>query len=88
MPFWSDSQEVRFKLEGAITLAVTAETEPRQSIMNLNFLVVQVPSAYNAILGWSGLNALQAIVFTYYLLMKFSTPNETDEVHADQMIAW
>ena len=49
--------------------------------------MVQVPSAYNAILGRSGLNAFQAIVSTYHLLMKFSTSNGIGEARANQTMA-
>lgn len=42
-----------------------------QSIVQVNFLVVQAPSEYNAIFGWLGLNAFQAIMSTYCLKVKF-----------------
>ena len=44
--------------EGMITLIVIAGRYPRQSRALVNFLVVKAPSAYNTILGRSGLNAL------------------------------
>ena len=56
-------------VEGEVTLPVTAETEPRQSTVHLTFAVVQVPSAYNTILGRPGLNALRAIVSMYHMLV-------------------
>ena len=44
-------------VEGTITLPVTTDIEPHQRTLRLTFLVVKVPSAYNAILGCLGLNA-------------------------------
>ena len=38
-------------IEGIIILPVIEGREPQQSIVNIDFLVVKVPSAYNAILG-------------------------------------
>ena len=61
-------------IEDAIVLPVTIGTEPYQKTLRLTFLVVKVPSAYNAILEHPGLNAFRAVVSTYHLLMKFLTP--------------
>ena len=52
------------QVEEAINLPVIARTEPYQSTVKLTFLVVKVPSAYNAILERLGLNTFQAVVFT------------------------
>ena len=75
------------QVDGAITLLATARKRPRLTTKTLTFLVVQVSSAYNAILDRPGLNAFQAIISTYHLLMKFSIPNGIDGVRADQMMA-
>ena len=61
-------------VEGAITLLVTVGTEPYQKTLRLSFLVIKVPSTYNAILERPGLNAFRAVVSIYHLLVKFSTP--------------
>ena len=37
-------------MEGEITLPLTMKTEPQYSTVLLIFMVIQVPSAYNAIL--------------------------------------
>ena len=73
--------------EGKITLPVTVGTEPRQSTVSLTFAVAQVPSAYNAILGRPGLNALRAIVSTYHLLVRFPTKNGVGKMRGDQQLA-
>ena len=74
-------------VEGAITLPVTVGTEPYQKILRLTFLVIKVPSAYNAILGHPGLNAFRAVVSTYHLLVKFLTPYGVGEMQGDQLLA-
>ena len=61
-------------VEGAITLPVTVGTKPYQKTLRLTFLVVKVPSTYNAILRHPSLNAFRVLVSTYHLLMKFLTP--------------
>ena len=55
--------------------------------MQLTFLVVRVPSIYNAILNRSGLNTLKAIISTYYLLVYFLTKKGIGEIRGDQMVA-
>ncbi|GAV72997.1 hypothetical protein CFOL_v3_16484, partial [Cephalotus follicularis] len=58
---------------GSINLSVVAGTAPRQTQVEMTFLVVDTPSPYNAIIGRPGLNLLEAIVSTRHLLMKFPT---------------
>ena len=48
---------------------------------------MKAPSAHNAILGQLGLNALRAVVSTYYLKIKFPTSNEIGEIRGDQALA-
>ena len=64
-----------------------ANAEPRQRTLTLTFLVVKVPSAYNAILGRPSLNAFRAVVLMYHLLVKFSTSSGVDEIRRDQLLA-
>ena len=49
--------------------------------------MVRIPSAYNAILGHLGLNALRAIVSTYHLLVRFPTKYGIGELRGDQQLA-
>ena len=74
-------------MEGVITLTVAAGRYPRQSRALVNFLMVKAPSAYNAILDRPGLNALQAVVSTYHLKLKFPTNQGIGEVRGDQALA-
>ncbi|GAV57711.1 LOW QUALITY PROTEIN: hypothetical protein CFOL_v3_01247, partial [Cephalotus follicularis] len=45
---------------GSINLSVFAGTAPRQTQVEMTFLVVDTPSPYNAIVGQPGLNLLEA----------------------------
>ncbi|KAL0440512.1 UNVERIFIED_CONTAM: hypothetical protein Slati_2534200 [Sesamum latifolium] len=51
----------------------------------LKFLVVDVPSAYNVILGRPMLNRFQAVVSTYHMKIKFPTPTGVAEVQGDPL---
>ncbi|GAV74072.1 hypothetical protein CFOL_v3_17554, partial [Cephalotus follicularis] len=55
--------------------------------VEMTFLVVDIPSPYNAIVGRPGLNLLKAIVSTRHLLMKFPTRFGVGEVLGDQEVA-
>ncbi|GAV65732.1 hypothetical protein CFOL_v3_09246, partial [Cephalotus follicularis] len=72
---------------GSINLSVVAGTAPRQTQVEMTFLVVDTPSPYNAIIGRPGLNLLEAIVSTRHLLMKFPTRFGVGEVRGDQEVA-
>ncbi|KAK3037299.1 hypothetical protein RJ639_032061 [Escallonia herrerae] len=74
-------------VEGIIALPVVIRTPPTQANLMLDFVVVKVPSAYNAILRRPALNQLQAVVSTYHLKMKFPTENGIEEVKGDQTTA-
>ena len=53
----------------------------------VDFLVVDRPFAYNAIIGRPGLNKLRAATSTYHLMMKFPTEEGVGEVKGDQLAA-
>ncbi|GAV71172.1 hypothetical protein CFOL_v3_14666 [Cephalotus follicularis] len=72
---------------GSIRLSVVAGTAPRQTQVEMTFLVVDTPSPYNAIVGRPGLNLLEAIVSTRHLLVKFLTRFGVGEVRGDQEVA-
>ena len=65
---------------GVISLPMTLGEYPRQSCVMADFLVIDQPSAFNAVLGRPSLNELRAITRIYHLLMKFCRPNEVGEV--------
>ncbi|KAL0283022.1 UNVERIFIED_CONTAM: Retrovirus-related Pol polyprotein from transposon [Sesamum radiatum] len=51
----------------------------------LKFLVVDVPSTYNVILGRPTLNTFQAVVSTYHMKINFPTPRGVGEVQGDPL---
>jgi hypothetical protein len=70
---------------GIIPLPVTAGTTPRLSTVMVDFLVIDRPSAYNAIVGRPTLNKLKAVTSTYHLMMKFPTEEGVGVVRGDQL---
>ncbi|XP_062177089.1 uncharacterized protein LOC133882022 [Alnus glutinosa] len=58
---------------GSIELPVTAGMYPRQRTVMVRFLIINRPSAYNAILGRTALNEFRAVTSTPHLSMKFPT---------------
>ena len=75
------------RAEGEIILLVTLGTEPHQQTFPIGFIIVQISSAYNAILGRPALNKFRATVSTYLLLVRFLTRNGVGEVKGDQAVA-
>ncbi|KAL0405625.1 UNVERIFIED_CONTAM: hypothetical protein Slati_3876400 [Sesamum latifolium] len=68
---------------GMISLPLTLGTFPLWKTCLLKFLVVDIPSAYNVILGRPTLNAFRAIISTYHMKIKFSVVGGVGEVQAD-----
>ncbi|XP_052209252.1 uncharacterized protein LOC127812766 [Diospyros lotus] len=77
-----DGMVIHFK--GLIRLPLTVGSGSHKSQVTLDFLVADVPSAYNMILGRSGLSALRAISSTYPMVLKFPTPGGIGKVRGDQ----
>ncbi|XP_009388053.2 uncharacterized protein LOC103974878 [Musa acuminata AAA Group] len=65
---------------GAVTLPLTLGTPSRSKMVMTTFLVVDLPTAYNAILGRPTLNKVRVIVSTYYQTIKFPTRAGVGEV--------
>uniref|UniRef100_A0A2N9ERC7 RNA-directed DNA polymerase n=1 Tax=Fagus sylvatica TaxID=28930 RepID=A0A2N9ERC7_FAGSY len=72
---------------GILTLPITVGTHPKTVSKTVDFLVVNCPSAYNAIIGRPTLNRLRAVTSTYHLLLKFPTEHGIWEVRGDQVAA-
>ena len=58
---------------GMFQLSLTLGKGSRFAQVMLDILVAEVPSAYNMILGRSGLNALRTVLSTYHMVLKFPT---------------
>jgi hypothetical protein len=69
---------------GLISLPITVGTTPKQATIMVDFLVVNRPFAYNAIINHPALNQLKAATSTYHLKMKFSMLEGVGEVKGDQ----
>ena len=65
---------------GAITLPLTLGAPPRSKTVITTFLVIDLPTAYNAILGRPTLNKVRVVVSTYYQTIKFPTHAGVGEV--------
>ncbi|XP_058111240.1 uncharacterized protein LOC131254266 [Magnolia sinica] len=70
--------------EGAISLLVIAGEGQHQVTLMVDFLIVNVPSVHNVILGRPSLNAMRAVVSTYHLMMKFSAKGGIGYLRGDQ----
>ncbi|XP_064983554.1 uncharacterized protein LOC135624013 [Musa acuminata AAA Group] len=70
-------------LLGTTTLPVTIGEEPRTKTIMTTFMVVNLPSAYNVILGCPTLNKLKAVVSTYHRAIKFPTSAGVGESRSD-----
>ncbi|XP_065621907.1 uncharacterized protein LOC136064280 [Quercus suber] len=70
-----------------ILLPVTVGAYPQQVTKEVNFLVVDCSSSYNAIIGRPTLNRWKAITSTYHLSVKFPTEHGIGQVQGDQLTA-
>ena len=72
---------------GAVTLSIMVGDYPQQITKNVNFLVVDCSSAFNAILERPTLNSWKAVTSTYHLMIKFPTNYGVGELRESQMAA-
>ena len=72
---------------GTISLSVVVEAYPRQITKDVNFLVVDCSSSYNAIIGRPTLNSWKAVTSTYHLSVKFPTEHGVGQIQGDQLAA-
>ncbi|GKV01663.1 hypothetical protein SLEP1_g14200 [Rubroshorea leprosula] len=71
-------------VEGVITLPIYVGSEPRFRMASVDFLVVKMESAFNAILGRATLCELKAVISQPHLYMKFPTPQGVQLLLDDQ----
>ncbi|KAL0409395.1 UNVERIFIED_CONTAM: hypothetical protein Sradi_1873900 [Sesamum radiatum] len=70
---------------GMVSLPLTMGRGTVRKTCLLKFLVVDVPSTYNVILGRPTLNTFQAVISTYHMKIKFPTPGGIGEVQGDPL---
>ena len=77
----------RMKMQpvGTITLPVVVGAYPQQITKEVNFLVMDCSSSYNAIIGRPTLNSSKAVTSTYHLSVKFPTDYGVGQVQGDQL---
>ncbi|KAL0409720.1 UNVERIFIED_CONTAM: hypothetical protein Sradi_1906400 [Sesamum radiatum] len=68
-----------------VSLPLTMGAGTTHKTCVLKFLVVDVPSVYNMILGRPTFNAIQAVISTYHMKSKFPTPGGVGEVQGDHL---
>ncbi|RZR91638.1 hypothetical protein BHM03_00019794 [Ensete ventricosum] len=68
---------------GVATLPMTFGDEPRTKTFMVPFMVVDLPSAYNTIIGRPTLNKLKAVVSIYHHSMKFPTSTGPGEIRRE-----
>ena len=59
----------------------------RYVVREIEFVVVDVESPYNAILGWNSINAFELVISMAHLKAKFLTPEGVGECRGDQKLA-
>ncbi|XP_072062049.1 uncharacterized protein [Arachis hypogaea] len=72
---------------GFIPLHTTFGKGAKSKTLSIDFIVIDVGSAYNALIGITTLNQLGAVVSTLHLCMKFPTPEGIATIRRDQKLA-
>ncbi|KAL5568843.1 hypothetical protein UlMin_025418 [Ulmus minor] len=70
--------------EGILNLPVELGSSPCQHIQAVDFVLVDCPSPYNAIIGHPTLNKIRSVTSTYHLLVKFPTVGGIRILRGDQ----
>ena len=70
---------------GTIILPVVVGSYPQQITNEMNFLVVDYSSSYNAIIGRPTLNSWKTVTSTYHLLVKFPMEYGIGQAQGDQL---
>ncbi|RRT70689.1 hypothetical protein B296_00001752 [Ensete ventricosum] len=68
---------------GAVTIPVTFGEEPKSKTLMVSFMVVGLPSTYNAIIRRPTLNRLKAVISTYHRIMKSPIRAGVGEARSD-----
>ena len=76
---------MKVQFVGTVTLPVVVGAYPQQVSKDVNFLVVDCSSSYNAIIGRPILNNWKAVTSTYHLSIKFPFEHGVGQVQGDQL---
>ncbi|KAL0318789.1 UNVERIFIED_CONTAM: hypothetical protein Sangu_2035100 [Sesamum angustifolium] len=71
--------------QGMISVPLTLRIQPLRKTCMLKFLVVDVSSAYNAIIGKPTLNIFHVVISTCHMKIKFPAPESVEEVQEDPL---
>ena len=74
---------MKVQLVGTVTFLVVVGAYPQQVARDVNFLVVDCLSSYNAIIGKPTLNSWKVVTSTYHLSVKFPTEHGVGQVQGD-----
>ena len=77
---------MKVQLIGTVTLPVVVGAYPQQVSKDVNFLVVDCSSSFNAIIGRPTLNSWKVVTSTYHLSVKFPTERGVGQVQGDQLV--
>ncbi|CAL2256663.1 unnamed protein product [Prunus armeniaca] len=72
---------------GSVQLPLAIGAAPRRTIVYTHFLVVDCPTAYNAIIGKAVLTWMKAVLSLHMLLLTFVTHAGISQVQGDQLSA-
>ncbi|CAA0834127.1 Unknown protein, partial [Striga hermonthica] len=72
---------------GETTLAVVLGEGDLRKVKMIRFVVVEVESAYNVILGRPALTTFQAVVSTYHMKLKFLVGDRVGEARGDKKLS-
>ena len=75
------------QLVGTITLPVVVGAYLQEITKEVNFLIVDCSSSYNAIIGRPISNNWKAVTSTYHLSVKFPIEYGIGQVQGDQLVA-
>ena len=68
---------------GIMSLHIIFDDEPYSKIVMTKFIVVNIPSAYNVIIGLLTLNWLRVVVLIYHMVMKFPTKTDVRKLRSN-----
>ena len=66
-----------------ISLPMIVGDYPRQSCVMADFMVIDQPSTFDAVLGRPSFKAMKVITGIYHLMMKFPSLNGVGQVHGN-----